>query len=149
MYKIEYDIIPNALGRPSIELSDNYDSNPEDKFFAFELTRYILQDVYVHQFPNLSKDTAEKVEICINLLGQLSDEMAILLWDGMKVAGDAAFLLNSSYHIKIKNIEQLNRFGNEIYYDNKVFRKKNGLKVFVSDETKIYEYKDDNWIELQ
>ncbi len=149
MYKIEYEIKPNALGRPCIELPDDYDQKPEDRFFAIELTRYILQDVYSRQTPKLQEETADKISTSINLLGQLADEIAQLLWEGMKMSGDAAFILNNRYHLQVENIVQLNRLRDEIYYEDKVFRKKDGLKVLVTDEMKIYEYNDNNWIEVK
>lgn len=149
MYKIEYDIKPNATGRPCIDLPDDYDQKPEDRFFAIELTRYILQDVYSRQTPKLQQETSDMIHTSLNLLGQLGDEIAELLRDGMKTSGDAAFILNNRYHLQVQNIIQLNRLGNEIFYEDKVFRKKDGLKVLVTDEMKIYVFDDNNWTEVK
>src|SRR5690606_4865952 len=97
----------------------------------------------------LGEETTDKISTSINLLGQLADEIAQLLWEGMKMSGDAAFILNNRYHLQVENIVQLNRLRDEIYYEDKVFRKKDGLKVLVTDEMKIYEYNDNNWIEVK
>ena len=45
MHTIEYEIGLNDEGRPFIGLPEDYEQNPEDRFFAIEITRYILQDL--------------------------------------------------------------------------------------------------------
>lgn len=44
-FKIEYDIKLNDEGRPYIEIGDDFSGHPEHRFFAFEITKYVLFDL--------------------------------------------------------------------------------------------------------
>ena len=81
-------------GRPCIGLPAIYKDKPEDKFFAIEIARYVLQNTYDRLSENFDEDTAKKIDLTIRVLGQVSDEMAELLWNTMKAYGRlrAAFL---------------------------------------------------------
>jgi hypothetical protein len=153
MYKIEYDIKLNESGRPCIDLPKDYENKPEDRFLAIELARYILQDLNLRKSGGLSSDTVEKLETSINFLGQIGDEVAALLWEGMKLSGEAAFILNNKYHIQVENVEERDKLGFVMAYNNKVFKRQNGLKVLVTDEMKIYELQggiaNENWVEIK
>ncbi len=153
MYKIEYEIKLNENGRPYIYLADDYENKHEDRFFALELSRYVLQDVYNRRSPEFNPETADKIELTVNLLGQVSDEVAHLLWNGMKSAGDVVIMLNNKYHIQVRDIENRDKLGKYIYYEDKIFARQEGLKVLVTSEMKIYELKDgitnENWIEVR
>ena len=46
MFKIEYDIkIAEEDNYPYIQLADEYNEKPEDKFFVLELTKYLLHNL--------------------------------------------------------------------------------------------------------
>jgi hypothetical protein len=153
MYKIEYDIKLNETGRPCIDLPNDYENKPEDRFLAIELARYILQDLQLRKTSALSSDTVEKLDTSINFLGQLGDEVAAILWEGMILAGEMATILNNKYHIQVKNIENRDKLGKNIFYEGKVFKRQDGLKVLVTDEMKIYELNggitNDYWTEVK
>jgi hypothetical protein len=149
MLKIEYEIKLNELGRPCIELSEDYIDKPEDKFFAIELARYFLQSSHSRMTsPPFDQNTIETTDISIRLLGQIGDEMAEILWNEMKARGDLKMMLDSTYHIMVNNLSDRDGLGDNIIYENKIYKKQNGLKVFVSEEIKIYELNDNNWIEI-
>ena len=154
MLKIEYEIDLNENGRPCIKLAKDYEEKPEDKFLAIELSRYILQDVLRRRSAEFDKDAAKKIEICCNLLGQVGDEVAALLWENMKVMGEASFMLNNNFHFRVNSIEERDKIGKFIITDSKVFERKEGLKVLViNDDMKIYELVDgvenENWQEVR
>jgi len=107
MFNIEYDITLNENGRPCVDLSNDYENNPEDRFFAIELTRYLLEKIYVEKNDKFSENAIKHMNNTIKLLGQISDEIAKILWNNMKDKGDIAFSLNSNYHIQVENIEEL------------------------------------------
>ncbi len=151
MFRLEYEINLNELGRPCIDLPEDYEHRAEDKFFAMEITRYILQASYIRRKSEFDEKTINAINTTINFLGQISDEVAEILWKQMKNNGDIAYLLNNKYHIQVKNIEELNALNmNFIYYNNKIFKRQEGLLVLVTDEMKIYELKNgisnENWI---
>ena len=65
MFNIEYDIDIDKNGRPFLVLSDEHDDNPEDKFFAIEVTYYI----FYHLQNNVNYNISEKI------LEQLSKQL--------------------------------------------------------------------------
>lgn len=144
MFKIEYDIVLDDNGRPYIEISDDNENKPEDKFLALELTRYLLHNVYERKSDEFNSDTGETIKIAITLLGQVGDQMAELLFNSMKASGEASYMMGDKYQIKVDNINKLNELNNKfILYNNKIFLRQESLKVLVSDENKIYELNDD------
>ena len=148
MYKIEYDLDLNENGRPCIQLSENYEDKPEDKFFAIEISRYILNEVLLRRSAEFDKETAEKLNICLNTLGQVGDEIAALLWENMKAQGDIDMMFNKNYHIMVDSLENRDNLGKHVSTNGKIYEKQNGLKVFVTEEMKIYEYKNEIWNEI-
>lgn len=153
MNKIEYEIILNQSGRPSINLSRTHEDIPEDKFFVLEMTRYVLENVYSRRSPEFDPESAEKLNQTITVLQQVGDEIAEILWHNMKALGDASMLFNNAYHFQVKSIDDRNRLSfNGILIDDKLYLREIGLKVLVTDEMKIYVLKDgienENWEEI-
>lgn len=147
MHRIEYNIILNEDGRPCIDLSDEYIDKAEDKFFAIELSRYLLQGVYSKRSDVFDQDTTEKIEMCVNLLGQLSDEMASILWDGMKNLGDVNMMMMKQYHVKVSTKKDLDNLPEKnIMYADKIFDKIDGLIVLVEEDMEIFEFKNNEWL---
>ena len=153
MLKIEYEIKLNDKGRPFIDLSKDYEDKPEDKFLVLELARYLITDVYNRRSEEFDEDTADKINNCAIVLGQVSDEIAALLYKQMEVMGDVAIQTNRNYHIQVDNIGERNNLNyNGIIYNNKIYKREAGLKVLVLEDMKIYELSDgidnENWIEV-
>ena len=153
MLNIEYDIKLNDLGRPYIELSDDYVDKPEDKFLAIELTRYILQNAYMKKGDEFDDNTSIVIENCLNFLGQIGDEISQILLNQMKTMGEVSLMFNSKYHVQVSTIKDLYGLGvDNIIYNGKVYKRENGLKVLVLDEMKIYMLDggtdNNNWIEI-
>ena len=80
MHTIDYEINLNERGRPCIGLPASYKDKPEDKFFAMEIARYVLQNTYDRLSEKFDKETAKNIDITIRMLGQMGDQMAELLW---------------------------------------------------------------------
>jgi hypothetical protein len=98
--------------------------------------------------------TAAKLDDCINILGQVSDEVAILLYKQMQVTGDFAISTNRNYDVQVDNIEERNKLNyNGFIYGNKIYVRHLGLKVLVLSDMKIYELQggidDTNWEEIK
>ena len=155
MYTIEYDIKLNNNGRPCIELPEEYENKPEDRFLAIELARYVLQDVYTRKSSEFDPETSVNLSLCLNILGQLGDEIASILWENMKVAGDAIVILNGKKtHIVVQDIEERNNLPiKDIFYEGLIYQRREGLRIWVTDEKKLYELKDgidnENWSEVK
>jgi hypothetical protein len=153
MYKIEYDVKLNEQGRPCIDLPQDYEHKPEDKFFAIELARYILQEVYGRRSVEFDKEAAKVIETSINLLGQVGDEMAEILWNNMKSLGDFEFILKKRYHLMVETIKLRNELNEKyIHYNDKIYTRQEGLRVLVLEDNVIYELQDgttnENWKEI-
>jgi len=153
MLKIEYEIKLNESGRPYIELPVDYDNKAEDRFFVLELARYFLQGVCQRRSAEFDPHTANKLNDCVGILEQISDEVAIILYNQMEMLGEIIVPFNNKYHIRVETIEErdsLNRKG--IIYNGKIFRRQEGLKVLVSSIMKIYELREgignENWVEI-
>lgn len=150
MFKIEYDIELGEEGRPYVYLPEDYEHQPEDRFFALEISIYILQDVLNRRRDELDDNTNKQLKNAIAVLGQISDEMAAILFGEMRKMGEVQILLNPKYHIQVKTIEERDNLPQtNILFNNKIFDRHNGLKVLVTGEMKIYELVDDitneNW----
>jgi hypothetical protein len=153
MYNIEYEIKLNEKGRPCIDLPQDYEHRPEDKFFAIELARYILQEVYGRRSTEFDKEAAKVIETSINLLGQIGDEMAEILWNNMKSLGDFEFILKKRYHIMVETLKLRDELNTNIQYNDKIYTRQEGLRVLVLENNIIYELQDgitnENWIEIE
>jgi len=153
MLKIEYEIVLNKSGRPCIGLTNQYEDKPEDKFFALELTRYVLENVYARRSTQFDMETAKQIDQAIILLQQVGDEIAEILWQNMKFLGDTSLLFNKTYHVQVNTIEERNQLGfGGILTGDKIYLRQEGLRVLVTDEMKIYELKggigNENWSEI-
>lgn len=132
MFEINYEIGLNESARPCIELPEDYEQNPEDRFFAMEITRYILQDLLKRRTPDLDSDTVQQMDEAERLLGQLGDEVAALLYESMRVAGETTLIYGRKSSILVKNIEERDALPDkDILHNNMIFDRKEGLVVVV------------------
>jgi hypothetical protein len=153
MHAIDYEINLNERGRPCIGLPPSYKDKPEDKFFAIEIARYVLQNTYDRLSEHFDKDTAEKIDLTVRVLGQVGDEMAELLWNTMKVYGDTEMIMGKQYYVSVDTIEERDSLASTgILEGEKIFLREDGLKVLVKSENKIYKLTGGNtnndWIEV-
>lgn len=146
--QIEYEIKLNETGRPYIDLSKDYENMPENNFFVLEMTRYLLVSIHSNRSKELDVESNKMLETTINFLGQISDEVAELIFHQMKNLGDLNKLINKNYQIMVKTIKERDNLDENIAYEGKVYKKEDGLKVLVTKKMKIYEMKNKKWIEL-
>lgn len=145
MHNIRYEIGLNEQGRPCIELPEDYEQRPEDRFFALEICRYMLQDLMARRTEDLDSDTVEQMDEAERLLGQLGDEVAAILYDMMKSQGEAIMMLEPSYHITLKTIEERDALPEtDIIFNDMIFNRVEGLKVAVQ----LYEDNFTPYIEI-
>jgi hypothetical protein len=135
MYNIEYKIGLNEQGRPHIELPEDYEHRPEDRFFALEICRYMLQDLLKRKTPDLDTQTVSAMDEAERLLGQLGDEVAKILYDGMKAQGELATMFDVAYHIQVVSIEERDALPmKDIIYHDKIYDRFEGLRVYVMQQ---------------
>jgi hypothetical protein len=153
MHTIDYEIKLNEHGRPCIDLPPSYKDKPEDKFFAIEIARYVLQNVYNRRSAEFDEQAAKTIDITCRLLGQVGDEMAELLWSTMKSYGDTEIAWGKSYYVTVETLEERDSLSTTgILEGERIFLREEGLKVLVKTENKIFELKGGNanecWIEV-
>jgi len=140
MYNIEYKIELNEQGRPCIGLPEDYEQRPEDRFFALEITRYVLQDLLNRRTADLNEETVKKMDEAERLLGQLGDEVAKILYDGMRVQGELRMMLDCAYHIEVDSIEERDAIPDkDIINEGNIYDRVEGLRVYVLQPLEIYD----------
>jgi len=149
MYRIDYEIGLNDSGRPCIDLPEDYEHKAEDRFFAIELARYVLQDVYGRRSAEFDAEAAKTIDITIRLLGQVGDNIAEILWNQMKSMGEVDVMLKKPYHSILNTLEELTKVGEYLITSNKIYKRGEGLKILISENSSIYEYLDGRWREVQ
>ena len=153
MHEIEFEIKLNDEGRPYIDLP-SYKPNPEGKFFALEMARYILQTTHVNMTsPPYSQYAIDEVDRTVRMLGQIGDEMARILWHQMKTAGEAHRYIGMDWDMHVQSIEERDAIPEHgIIFQERLYLREEGLKVFVLQGAQIFELQggttNDNWVEL-
>lgn len=153
MHRFEYEIQLNEDGRPYINIPEDYKEKPEDKFMALELTCYILRKLIETRQENLDEQAVQSLEISFDTLYKISDEVSILIKNQMETMGEMVMEVNNTYHFQVESIEELKSLNyNGIMRDGKIFKRVEGLRVFVNSEDKVFGLKDgidnENWVEL-
>ena len=132
--RINYNIDLNEHGRPCIQLPQDYEHNPEDKFFSIEITRYLIQDLLQRRGQDVDENTIEVMDTTINFLAQIGDEMAEILYGQMKSLGDVDMMMDKFFHINVKSIEERDNLPDRgIFYNGRIFDRVEGLLVQVND----------------
>jgi hypothetical protein len=141
MFRIEYEIGLNESGRPCIELPLDYKQNPEDRFFAIEIARYILQDVHGRRTNDLNQQTIIALRESSELLGQLGDEIAEILYGSMRASGEAAKMFHKDQDIIVETLEERDALPDkDILFNDKIYDREEGLKVLVHSKDNYLVY---------
>jgi len=149
MYKIEYQIGLNEQGRPHIGLPEDYEQKPEDRFFAIEIARYMLQDLLRRRTSELDPHTIGAMDEAERLLGQLGDEVAEILYEGMRVQGEMRMMMDCAYHIQVTSIEERDALPDkDIVYEDKIYDRVSGLRVYVLQPLENYDKEESGLYEL-
>jgi len=133
MNNIKYSVELNENGRPCIDLPEDYEQRPEDRFFALEIVRYMLNDLLERNNGKLDNSTIVAIDKAERLIGQLGDEVAKILYDGMRAQGELDIMLDKVFHIIVRNIKERDALPDKnIFQDGKIFDRIKGLKVAIS-----------------
>lgn len=153
MLKIQYEIKLNESERPYIYLPEDYRDNPHDRFFALEMSRYMLQMVYARKSDKFDEESVKAMEISLATLERVSDEVAVLLKQEMEFLGEVDDMFETNFHHMVENIEERDNLPDEgIVSGGKILKRRIGLRIFVKDVTKIFELvggiANENWTEV-
>jgi hypothetical protein len=153
MHTIDYEINLNEQGRPCIGLPPSYKDKPEDKFFALEIARYVLQGTYDRLSAEFDQDAKKKINITLSVLGQVGDQMAEILWNSMKAFGDTEMVLGRTYYVAVDTLEERDSLATTgILEGERIYLREEGLRVLVRNENKIFELQGGNtnecWVDV-
>jgi hypothetical protein len=142
MFKIEYDIkIAEEDNYPYIQLADEYNEKPEDKFFVLELTKYLLHNLIESKRYDFDPVMNLEMLTTFNFIELLSEEVGKLIVAEMDLTGKTNSAITAFYHFKVSTLKELT--SKSVYHsDGKIFIKKDGLLAFVDDEKTIYECRE-------
>lgn len=147
MNEIRYSIGVDDEGRAFIQLPDDYENAPEDRFFAMELVRYMLHAIFENDIEKFDEETINEVQRAFSLLTQLGEEMSNIIFESMKGLGDVDLMMIKPYHFTVKNTEELNTIGNKyISYNGRIYEKKDGLKVLIEENNEILTLNNNTWL---
>ncbi len=149
----EYEIKLNENGRPYVYMPKDYIDSPEDKFMAIEITRYVLITSLARNKNKLSANGVLSIKNTINNLEVISNEVADLLKQQMENKGEFVLNIQTQYHIAVDTLKERDKLNYEgIIYNNKIYKRTEGLKVLVMETKSIYELKNgidnENWVKL-
>jgi hypothetical protein len=143
MIKIEYDIKLNEeTGMPYIDLPEGYVMKSEDKFFAFEITRYILNGMITSKNYSGTPVLQKILEDNFAFISDVAAEVGSLILGQMKTNAEICRAFDMFYNFKVDTFKDLSG-RDKFQYDDKLFLLDEGLLVYVVDEKEVYEYKVD------
>lgn len=150
MFNFQYEIKIGEDGRPYISPVNETDREMtfiEHKFMAIELTRtFIAQTILAHQKnPERRPLPPGEVERLIDLENELirfSNIFAKSIKEQFDLLDIADRLINKAYDISVNTIEERDDLNyNGIIFDDKIFKRVEGLKVKVLRTGDVYELK--------
>lgn len=97
MYEFKYDIEVDEGGRPYINLSKEFNDAPEHKFMVLEITLSLLYNAMSNEvFMGRNPEFKKEMEISTAFLHDLSDQVAVLVLEGMNRMDDINDMLNNN-----------------------------------------------------
>lgn len=152
MHKIEYEIKLREDYRPYIDLSEDYEDKPIDKFFIIELAAYFIKQSFQNKSHVLNETTAKLLGESVDFLLEVADNMAQIVFDDMKAMGELDSFLFKKYHIKVQTKQERDSVGTFVAYNDRIYERKDGLKIYVEEDELIYVLRkngeDEYWEEV-
>jgi len=152
MFTFEYTIGVNEYGRPYVAPSKKTDKELdliEHKFMGLELARTLITNTLISHTVDpikrpLPAEEYERLKVVKLELDRICDIFASTIKEQMKLLNDTNVLLNPQiYDIQVDTVNELHGLNyNGIIYGDEIFVRKEGLRVLVIENGKIYELKD-------
>ena len=150
MFKFEYEIGLNENGRPFINpIGDtiNEMSFVEHKFMAMELAWYIVGSTINLHLSNpenltLPDGELERLKTLENEIARLSNIYAKTIKQQMELMGEIDKLINKPFDITVLNEEERDSLNyNGIIFNDRIFKREEGLKVKIIETGQVFELK--------
>jgi hypothetical protein len=162
MFNFEYEIELNDEGRPFINpvgATTKEMSFVEHKFMGMELARYIVgSTINLHlekgdKFP-LPEGELERLQYLESEITRISDIYAANIRDQFELLGIADRLLNKNFDLTVLNIAERDALNyNGIIFDDRIYKRQEGLKVKLIQTGQIFELKggidNEHWTEIK
>lgn len=148
MFKFEYEILLNDQGRPYISsVGDTIKqmSFVEHKFMAMELSRNVVgSSINAHlQEPErltLPEGELERLKMLEDEITRLSDIYAKTIKIQFELLGIADRLLNNNFDVSVHNKDERDALNyNGFIFDDRLFKRVEGLKVKIITTGEIYQ----------
>jgi hypothetical protein len=162
MFKFEYEIELNDSGRPYIKpVGDTLKelSFVEHKFMAMELATYVVgSSINAHlQNPErltLPEGELERLKMLESEINRLSNIYANTIKNQFELLGIADRLLNKNFDITVLNEQERNALNyNGIIFDDRLFKREEGLKVKLIQTGQIFQLvggiDNEHWKEIK
>lgn len=161
MFNFQYDILLSEDGRPYIEPigpTKKEMSFVEHKFMCLEITRtFVTQTILAHQRnPEKRPLPPEELERLINLEDELirfSNIFALTIKEQFDLVDIADRLINKTFDVTVDSIDERDGLNyNGFIFDDKIFKREEGLKVKVLQTGEIFELKggvdNEHWTKI-
>lgn len=148
MFKFEYEIGLNDSGRPFINPvgeTTKEMSFVEHKFMAMELACYIVGSTINIHLSNPEKLTLpegelERLKILESEIARLSNIYAKTIKGQMELMGQVDLLINKAFDITVLTEDERDELNyNGIIFNEKIFKRVEGLKVKVIETGQVFE----------
>lgn len=156
MGKLEYEVKISEFGRPYIDLPENHENNPDDKFCIIELTRTFLTSFNNRRRSDVDDNTGIIIDTTIKFLGQIGDEMASIIYHNMIAHGELDRMINpKKYYGVVQSKDELYSMNEYLCYDSKLYKIEEGLCVLIEKDVNnfetdtIYKYNGIDWVSIE
>lgn len=151
MNKIEYKVDIDESGFLYCEPSDSFENTSEDKLLIMELARYYLYQVTQSiNDDELSEETINNFDITLSTIDLIYQEMSENIKGMYEISGETDLILpKQKFNLIVKDKNELYDLRDDnILYEDKIFKRCEGLKILVSNIDTIFELKNNKWVKL-
>src|SRR5579859_325894 len=148
MFNFKYEVELNDKGRPFINPVEGTEKEMnfvEHKFMALELTRAYVTNVIQSHVANpekypISQEDLERLQFVENEITRICNVFAFNIKEQFELLGLADRLINKNFDAAVSTIDERDALNyNGFFYDDRLFTRKEGLKVKILKTGQIFE----------
>jgi hypothetical protein len=147
-FNVRYNLCVDDDGDMYINIPENAEDKPEDKFFVVEITKYLFNNVFQNKIQWSDEISKENFETTIRTLEVVSDQMAGLLREQYKSTAKLIGMVNTEYLFEVDSFEELKDLPENILRDGFMVNKFDGLKVKVKGGAIYTCLTNNEWVQI-
>lgn len=161
MFNFKYEVELNDKGRPFINPVEGTEKEMgfvEHKFMALEMTRAYVTNVIQSHLKNpekhpLTQDDLERLQFLENEVTRVGNVFASVIKEQFELLGIADRLINNNFDAAVSTIDELHGLNyNGFFYDDRLFTRKEGLKIKILKTGQVFELQggidNEHWKEI-